>query len=258
MECRAAECCYPAGVTNAQRNTRLLSLTCGIAVAFGCGGPYPQAADPMRTPTASPDPPAQTVAAPTPMDAGAASAAASAAPVDAGPPPKPAPVTRTGKTWPFHAWDHAEAVAFNQLPMRPRIQRRAYDDDGWTQHLAQKKPIDGALAKKAVELVMRTEGDVNVSQCPFPRHAVVLYEGATPVASINVCFSCGDIMLWPRWEPEQDWEKLNDKQRKAFELREKKQKKLYDAAFPMWKAFFRDEVGYAIDVAYHEQPGGPI
>ena len=41
---------------------------------------------------------------------------------------------------------------------------------------------------------------------------MVLYEVAVPVASINVCFSCGDIMLWPRWEPAPDWEHLSAKQ----------------------------------------------
>jgi hypothetical protein len=82
---------------------------------------------------------------------------------------------------------------------------------------------------------------------------VVLYEGDIPVASINICFECGDILLWPRWEqkPEPDWSNLTDKQWKEIELESAKKLKLYKKAFPKWKVFFRDEIGFSIDARYH-------
>jgi hypothetical protein len=79
---------------------------------------------------------------------------------------------------------------------------------------------------------------------------VVLYDGDVPVASINVCFECGDILLWPRWEPRPDYSSMTDKQWKEQELRNAKQIKLYEKVFPKWKVFFQDEVGFSIDAHY--------
>ena len=179
---------------------------------------------------------------------GAGAAADAAAPAEPSPPPPP--VTRTGKVWPFHAWDRAEAVTFNQFRMRPGAPLYAYDEKGWSPHLVDRKPITGAQAKTAVDLVDQTQGDVAVSKCPFPRHAVVLYEGEVPVASINVCFSCGDILLWPRWSPAPDWEKMTKKQLAEHELHQKKQLVMYDKAFPRWKELFRDGIRFPIDEGY--------
>lgn len=109
-----------------------------------------------------------------------------------------------------------------------------------------------ARAKKAVGYVTQTLGGVDVSKCPFPRHAVVLYDGDVPVASINVCFECGDILIWPPWDqkPEPDYEKMTDKEWKARELFYERKMKLYEKAFPKWQAFFRDEVGFPIDRSF--------
>lgn len=221
-----------------------------LVVLLGCSSPPP----PSRAPARS-DPPA---AARSP-GAGAAVATPGAPPPDASPPGSaapdasapaaPPPVERTGKEWPFHAWDRAEAVTFNRFAMRPGVPLRAYDEGGWSPHVVDRKAVTTAQAKKAVELLARTEGDVTVSKCPFPRHAVVLFDGDVPVASVNVCFSCGDILLWPRWSPEPDWERLTKKERAAIESRREKQLALYDRTFPQWKTFFRDEVGFAIDDA---------
>jgi hypothetical protein len=167
--------------------------------------------------------------------------------VSVAPLPKPAPVTRSGKAWPFHTWNRAEAMTFNAFDMKPQVQLRAIDDNGWSPHIVERKPLTDTQAKQSVDLVTKTQGDVSVSKCPFPRHAVVLYEDDAPVASINVCFSCGDILLWPRWEPAPDWEKMTDKQRKEQDLKSAKQMKAYEQVFPTWKTFFRDEVGFPID-----------
>lgn len=218
-------------------------LACVVlsVVLAGCASgnaktePPPHATAPAPAPMASAPAPEPSAV---PIDAGAPPAEVVA--VDAGPVMPPA-VERTGKVWPFHAWDHAVAVTFNEFPMRPRTQLRAYDEHGWSPHVVDKKPLDAAKAKKAVDLATATNGDVLVSKCPFPRHAVVLFEGEVPVASINVCFECGDILLWPRWEPEGDWS----------EAKQAKQMKLYDKTFPRWKTFFRDDVGFAVDDRGH-------
>jgi hypothetical protein len=144
---------------------------------------------------------------------------------------KPAPVERTGKTWPFHAWDRAEAFTFNRFPMGPGAPFRIYDDNGWSKHVADKKPLDAALSKQAVDLVLAGKSELEMTKCPFPRHAVVLYDHDVPVASINVCFECGDILLWPRWTPPES----------------AKLEKLFAQVFPKWKTFFRDAVGFPID-----------
>jgi hypothetical protein len=210
------------------------------AVVLGCSGPSTN-----TTPSVAP-------AAPSSVPAGVASRppeqpAPAPAPVPAAPPPE---VARSGKAWPFHTWDHAEAVTFNQVPMRENIQLEAYNDDGWTSRLVERKPITEALAKKAVDLVARTEGDVEVSKCPFPRHAVMLYDHEVPVASINICFMCGDIVLWPHWEKRPSWDDMTDAQLKQAMIRSARQMKLYEKVFPSWKTFFRDEVGFPIDAKY--------
>lgn len=220
-------------------------------VMLGCGG---------RSTSTSPSVAPAVPASSTTIVVSAPSLAQPTASATAAPPPvpaTPAAVARSGKTWPFHAWDHAEAVTFNQIPMRERVRLYAYDDGGWSPLLVDRKPLTETLAKEAVDLVTRTQGGVDVSKCPFPRHAVVLYEREVPVASINVCFTCGDILVWPDWEPPPDWDKLTDEQRKKQMLRSEKQLKLYEKAFPRWKTFFRDEVGFPIDATYPQTRDTP-
>lgn len=233
---------------------RLLFVSALVAMTFACGARRATPSSPAAEARA-PQPKASasatgTVAAAAPGRAAAsADITPSALPGDA-PAAPPQPVARAGKAWPFHAWDRAEAVTFNHLSYRPRVSLYAYDEQGWSPHLVDRKPLALADAKRAVELVVATEGDVEVSKCPFPRHAVVLYERETPVASINVCFECGDILLWPRWESASTAPSMNAQQMAAFERRAAKQMKLYDKTFPRWQAFFRDQVGFPIDARY--------
>jgi hypothetical protein len=95
-----------------------------------------------------------------------------------------------------------------------------------------------------------------MTKCPFPRHAVVLYDHDVPVASVNVCFECGDILLWPRLGPPAiDWDKLTPAQTKKalaeLEADGAKKQKLFGQVFPKWKTFFRDSVGFPIDEKWH-------
>jgi hypothetical protein len=129
------------------------------------------------------------------------------------------------------------------MPIQPGVQLTAYDQRGWSPNIVEKKPLTKAQADRAAALVEATEGGVDVSKCPFPRHAVVLLEGELPVASINVCFECGDIRIWPPWSEEPSWDELTEKQRAALEARANRQMKLYEKTFPKWEAFFRDDAG---------------
>jgi hypothetical protein len=235
---------------------RRFFLSALVAMTFACGAPRPTHTSPAaeaRAPLPEAPPTTTTIASDAPGSTEApAEANPMALPIDA-PAAAPTPVVRTGNAWPFHAWDRAEAVTFNHLSYRPRVGLYAYDEHGWSSHLVDRKPLASADAKKAVELVVATEGDVEVSKCTFPRHAVILYDRETPIASINVCFECGDILLWPRWEPASSGPtgpSMTAQQIAAFELRAAKQMKLYDKAFPRWQAFFRDQVGFPIDARY--------
>ena len=182
----------------------------------------------------------------------ATSATATPAAVTSAAATPPGPVARKGTLWPFHPWSRAEAVRFNEFPMRPGIPLYACGDGGLSPHIVEKIPISVAMAKRAVELLQRTRGAVEVSKCPFPRHAVILYDGDVPVASINVCFSCGDILVWPKWDavPEPDWDHMTDQRRKAYEAAQKSAMTAYEQTFPMWKSYFRDQIGFAIEATY--------
>jgi hypothetical protein len=144
--------------------------------------------------------------------------------------PKPAPApaaTRPSdavRKWPYVAWDRAEAVTFNQFPGRGGVPLRVVDDKGWSPHVAKRTAITREQALRALDLLAVTEGELLVSKCPFPRHAIVLFAGDTAVASANVCFECGDILTWPPWRDVANPEPVR------FAA--------YLASFPQWEAFF--------------------
>lgn len=231
----------------------LLLVSCAGGRATETPAPIPSTSSPAGTPASSVSTPAEAEPPPAPDAATTAVAAVdSGAPVDA----KPAPVERRGKTWPFHSWDRAEAFTFNRFRMRPGAPFRIYDDNGWSKHIEGKKPLDAALSKQAVDLVLQGKSELEMTKCPFPRHAVVLYDHDVPIASINVCFECGDVLLWPRWgSSDVDWDKLSDAEAKMAlanqRLESAKREKVFAVVFPKWKTFFRDGVGFPIDEKWH-------
>jgi hypothetical protein len=161
--------------------------------------------------------------------------------------PEPAQAApQPSKTWPFYAWDRAEAIVYNQVPYGPNIPLRVYDgDNGWSPRISGRKPISAEQAGRAVEWVVATGGEIEVSECAFPRHAVVLYSGQTPVGTANVCFECGDILVWPDLDPPaRDGESAAAAKQRA--RRNKKKLAAYDRVFPQWQAFFRDELGFSL------------
>ena len=167
------------------------------------------------------------------------------------PPPPSAPVPApASQSWPGVRWDRAEAVRFNQVPYGPLIEGLdllAWDPEhGLNPSIVERKPIDLAHATRAVELVNATGGRVDVSKCPFPRHGVVFYRGDQPVASVNVCFACGDILISPDPRPEIDDDPLVTSDYDAWSKREDARMVVYHQVYPTWQAFFRDDLGWSI------------
>ncbi len=150
-------------------------------------------------------------------------------------------------TWPFTAWDRAEAITFNHVAYGPGIPLRVYDaDHGWSPKIVDRKPISQEQAARAVGWVIATGGELEVSKCAFPRHAVVLYAGEAPVGTANVCFECGDILVWPHLDAPPDHDNWTDKAEKQWNRKLKKKLSGYKKVFPEWERFFRDELGFSL------------
>jgi len=91
-----------------------------------------------------------------------------------------------------------------------------------------------------MSLLRKTQGEMLVSKCAFPRHGIVFFQGEAPVGAISVCFECGDILIWPAYSQDPDW-----RQKKT--RRYGKLMKVYERVFPKWRQLFSDELGLADD-----------
>lgn len=213
-------------------------LVVAAVLVFAC---TPREAPQAPVAEAPPDPAASPAPEPEPPTAPPAAAAAQPEPA-AEPPPtadKPSTPLTPSKTWPFVAWDRAEAFTFNHVAYGPGIPLRVYDaTTGWSPEIVERAPISADQAGRAVDRVVATRGTLEVSKCAFPRHAVVLYAGDTPVGSVNVCFECGDILVWPDFEPPASGP--------TAERRHRQQMKAYKRVFPEWERFFRDDLGFPL------------
>lgn len=222
------------------RVPRASPLLLAALLAPGCrpNAPEPEPAPllpPMTPEPAAPEPgpPPPPLPAPAPV---------AVTPVEAPAPPAPDPPARPLRklaTWPFTAWDRAEALTFNHVAYGPGVPLRAYDEvHGWSPKIVERRPISAEQGARAAGWVIATRGAVEVSKCAFPRHAVVFYAGDTPVGTANICFECGDILVWP------DLESVTDPQRRARGYR--RQLAAYKQVFPKWEQFFRDELGFSL------------
>jgi hypothetical protein len=144
-------------------------------------------------------------------------------------------------TWPFFAWDSARAYAFNLRAPGPGHPLRVYDEaKGWNPTISIDKELSRERADRAVALLNETQGEMLVSKCPYPRHAVVLFANGVPVGSINVCFTCEDILIWPPWSRDPGWELK--KQNMYPKLMKRHASVLGD-----WKRFFSESAGIPDD-----------
>jgi hypothetical protein len=218
------------------------SLGCTLvigALVVACSSAPNEAIEPEPTVVAIPADaaalPVDTTPPQTPVDAGPIESKIEVPP-DAAPPPE----LIASKKWPFFTWDRAEAYVFNLQRFGPGATLFAYNDKGWNKNLVAKKDITNKLANEAIALLRKTQGEMMVSKCAFPRHAIVLFQGEHPVASINVCFECGDILIWPRYSKAANWD---DRKSKMYP----KLAKAYDRAFPKWTKLFEKKIGLPTD-----------
>jgi len=104
------------------------------------------------------------------------------------------------RPWPFTEWKTAKAYSFNRVSFGPGSTLFAYRDGEWNESITETKELSISQAQAALELNHRMGGNVNVSKCAFPRHAVVFFDAQDqPVGSVNICFECGDILVWPAY-----------------------------------------------------------
>ena len=113
-------------------------------------------------------------------------------------PPTPQFAPETRSDWPFTEWKTAKAYAYNMKNFGPGASLFVYRDGEWNSSITTEIALTDSQAQAALELNHRLGGDINVSKCAFPRHAVVFFDdNKQPVGSVNVCFECGDILVWP-------------------------------------------------------------
>ncbi len=226
--------------------TRILQLSVVALFALACGNVSPE---PTTTANEPPSAPVELLS----FDAGPskpdtlvnldASPIAAIAPApDASPampdasPAMPDVALKPSKSWPFFAWDKAQAFTFNLRRPGPGARLRVYTgDQGWTAKPVAGPQLTPSQSKTALELLAKTQGQMIVSKCPFPRHGIVFFQHEVPVGSISVCFECGDIMIWPRYRQDPNWE---DRKTKRFS----KLIKAYDRVFPKWGELFESEL----------------
>jgi hypothetical protein len=108
-------------------------------------------------------------------------------------------IPRSGTTWPFHTWDHAEVFAFNWMPYGEKTSERIYDESRWSPNIKYRAAVGTEQAELARHLVEEGRGEILRTKCPNPHHAVVFYDRDVPVGSVSVSFECPDVLLWPHW-----------------------------------------------------------
>ena len=104
--------------------------------------------------------------------------------------------------WPYVKYSYAKAFGFNMHNAKnPRsvsgsiIQR----DGSLNSNVYFESKLSEKEAAKVQQQVERAEGTRILTKCPFqPRHAVVFFgENDEPLAAMNVCFSCQDMVAQP-------------------------------------------------------------
>jgi hypothetical protein len=151
-------------------------------------------------------------------------------------------------SWPFQKWSSAKAYTFNFFTIKRGVPLYVYTNhDGWSPHIRSEMEISIEQSARAAFWVNETKGSIDASKCPFPRHAVVFFDAkGKPIASVNICFECGDILVWPPY-----YKDIRDCNAKYDEIdpqtEEPKILKVYDRVYPLWMDFFQNELRMPID-----------
>lgn len=188
----------------------------------------------------------------------------------------------TAREWPFAEWSYAKAYTFNFVGYGPGQSLYIFRDGTWNESIRSTHKLSREQAQEAFDLTDRLRGEMWVSKCPFPRHAVVFFnDNDEPVGSVNVCFSCGDILVWPPYysDDEEPDEELKDSVKVPPEKREAYQAALdvmtkdvkgdpwlpsaedspaiqlvYFEVMPAWERFFRDDLGVPLEPPKKRRP----
>ncbi len=107
---------------------------------------------------------------------------------------------KSGKHWPFQPYAYVKAFTFNFFPHR-NVQLRIIQNGRWSKHIHSERRVDQVIGEQVANIVESTKGSYDVSKCPFPRHAFVFFNDQDqPVASVDICFQCGDMFAWPDFD----------------------------------------------------------
>jgi hypothetical protein len=150
--------------------------------------------------------------------------------------------------WSKLKYASAKAYTFNFEPFGPGhkglrafgpIRGPGEDTVGMHPKIRNSAPLTAEQASEAFALVRLTEGAARMSKCAFPRHGVVFFDKkGDPIASVNICFECGDILIWPEWD-----RRPSAKKNSYGEVFTKK----YDKAMSGWTTLFQSLDDMPID-----------
>lgn len=159
---------------------------------------------------------------------------------------------KTEKTWPYVKWVSAKAYTYNFFKRRYGVPYRVYSEKkGWSPYIRSVVPLNSEQAKRALQWTTDLRGDFYASKCPFPRHAVVFFNKAgKPVGSVNVCFECGDILVWPPLKRSKQEVAIEQKQNDIYYDKgnpKPDRLKTYDRVFVEWKKYFGRQLGMPVD-----------
>ena len=154
--------------------------------------------------------------------------------------PQFAPEAR--RQWPFSEWKTAKAYAYNMKDFGPGASLFVYREGQWNSSIVKETVLTDSQAQAAAELNHRLGGDVRVSKCAFPRHSVVFFDKDNqPVGSVNVCFECGDILVWPPYYDEN--EDLSFRYTQAENAEMPKFMDFHEKTLPVWEDLLMTNVG---------------
>jgi len=112
--------------------------------------------------------------------------------------------------WPYTEWHYAKAFTYNFSPEKKGAYRYVWSDKGWAENIHSTIDLNRHQSAAAMEFIHKTGGELVMSKCPIvPRHSVVFFNDQDqPVGSMNICFSCEDTIIWPKYYQDQETEYL--------------------------------------------------
>ncbi len=160
------------------------------------------------------------------------------------PTPRPAPITPENGAWPFAAWSYAKAYTFNFFADSNTQLQVVTADKVWSPYIRSEQLVSEAQARSAAKLVQSINGTFENSKCIFPRHAIVYFDARDePIASVDVCFECDGILVWPDYKTKDE----NAYADPAFMT-------AYEGALTQFKTLFGQELVLPLSYTADPQP----